>query len=450
MSSGFSPRLTFALAICFMNSVAAQSLNVESASSNNLISNSSTSSSIQQPLYSEITKDQKSFLVTLKDLVNIESGSGDREGLDKLSIYIFNRLKALGGQVEYIEPGDASAYRMFDTPKKIGRMVKAEFTGIGTKNILLIAHMDTVYLKGMLKNQPFKIVEDRAYGLGIQDDKQGVALILHIMGVLNKAKFKEYGKITVLINADEEVSSPGSRDLIVKLGANHDATLSFEPSLYNLDLISLTTSGVGAVNLKVTGKASHAGFAPELGQNALTELAYQIQQMRDLSEPEAGIKMNWTLANAGTNRNVIPSNAEASADVRVLSKDGFDVIERKIKDRVKTQQNSDVTVDIALERRRPALVAGSEALALAEYAKKIYAELGKDLVLNKVGAGAATDASFASLNTNNPVLESMGLQGFGAHTDKDEFILISSIVPRMYLNTRLIMDFSRNKINLGK
>ena len=222
-----------------MNSVAAQSI---------------PAPRIQETLYSEISKQQKPYLSTLKDLVNIESGSGDREGLDRISTYIFNRLKALGGQVEYIEPGEAAAYRMFDTPKNIGRSVKAEFNGFGVKNILLIAHMDTVYQKGMLKNQPFRIDGDRVYGLGIQDDKQGIAVILHIIDVLNKSNFKNYGKITVLINADEEVSSPGSRDLIVKLGSSHDATLSFEPSLYNSDLISLTTSGVGAVNLKVSGK----------------------------------------------------------------------------------------------------------------------------------------------------------------------------------------------------
>ena len=64
---------------------------------------------------------------------------------------------------------------MDDTPPNIGQMVHAEFRGTGTKKILLIAHMDTVYLKGMLKDQPFRVDGDKAYGLGIADDKQGVA-----------------------------------------------------------------------------------------------------------------------------------------------------------------------------------------------------------------------------------------------------------------------------------
>ena len=399
----------------------------------------------QEPTYSVVEKEQKPFLTTLKDLVSIESGSRDREGLDKISQLIFNRLKALGGQVEFIEP-DASMYRMHDTPEKPGRMVKAEFKGTGTKKILLIAHMDTVYLKGMLAKQPFRVDGDRAYGLGISDDKQGIALILHTIDSLKKLKFNEYGKITVLINGDEEISSPAGRAYFSKLGAEHDVTFSCEASQVKSDRIALTTAGIAAVNLNITGKASHAGSAPELGRNALDELSFQIQQMRDLSDPKEGIKMNWTLATAGTNRNVIPSVAFATADVRVMKKEDFDVVESKVRERAKTQQIADTKVDIGFERRRPPLITSPQSLQMAEYAKKVYAEIGRDLVLGTVAAGGGTDAAFAALNTQNPVIESMGVQGFGAHSNDDEYILVSSITPRMYLLSRLIMDVSQGKV----
>lgn len=55
-------------------------------------------------------------------------------------------------------------------------MVLARLQGQGTKNILLIAHMDSVYLPGMLQDQPFRIDGNKAWGLGIGDDKQGVAV----------------------------------------------------------------------------------------------------------------------------------------------------------------------------------------------------------------------------------------------------------------------------------
>ena len=399
----------------------------------------------QEPIFSVVEGEQKPYLTTLKELVSIESGSRDREGLDKISLLIFNRLKALGGQVEFIEPGK-DMYRMHDTPDKPGRMVKAEFKGDGKKKILLIAHMDTVYLRGMLAKQPFRVDGDRAYGLGISDDKQGIALILHTMDSLRKLKFNEYGKVTVLINGDEEISSPAARAYFSKLGAEHDVTFSCEASQAKSDRIALTTAGIAAVNLNITGKASHAGAAPELGRNALDELSFQIQQMRDLSDPKEGIKMNWTLATAGTNRNVIPSIAFATADVRVMKKEDFDVVENKVRERVKTQQIPDAKVELGFERRRPPLVTSPQSLQMAEYAKKVYSELGRDLILGTVAAGGGTDAAFAALDTQNPVIESMGVQGFGAHSNDDEYILVSSITPRMYLLSRLIMDISAGKV----
>jgi glutamate carboxypeptidase len=385
------------------------------------------------------------FLETLKSLVSIESGSRDREGLDQISALIFKKLEHLGGQVEFIEPGEG-LYKMYDTPDRPGRMVKAEFKGNGSKKILLIAHMDTVYLRGMLAKQPFRIEGDRAYGLGISDDKQGIALILHTLETLKKTSFSGYGKITVLINGDEEISSPAARSYFAKLGAEHDATFSCEASQAKSDRVALTTAGIGAVNLNLIGKASHAGSAPELGRNALEELSFQIQQMRDLSDPKEGVKMNWTLASAGTNRNVIPSVASASADVRFLTKEGFDVIEKKVRERLKTQQIPEVKIDVSFERRRPPLVTSPQSLQMAQHAKKVYAEINRDLVLGTVAAGGGTDAAFAAINTDHPVIESMGLQGFGSHSNDDEYVLLSSIVPRMYLLSRLIMDISTDKV----
>jgi glutamate carboxypeptidase len=299
----------------------------------------------------------------------------------------------------------------------------------------------------MLAKQPFRVDGDRAYGLGISDDKQGIALILHTIDSLKKLKFNEYGKITVLINGDEEISSPAARAYFSKLGADHDVTFSCEASQAKSDRVALTTAGIAAVNLNITGKASHAGSAPELGRNALEELSFQIQQMRDLSDPKEGIKMNWTLATAGTNRNVIPSVAFATADVRVMKKEDFDVIEKTVQERVKTQQIPDTKIDLAFERRRPPLLISPKSLQMAEYAKKVYAELGRDLILGTVAAGGGTDAAFAALDTQNPVIESMGVQGFGAHSNDDEYILISSITPRMYLLSRLIMDISAGKVS---
>jgi len=399
-----------------------------------------------EPVMSAVKKESVPYLETLKSLVSIESGSGDREGLDKISSLIAQRLKDLGGKVEFIEAG-SDLYKMFDTPARPGRMVHAQFRGNGTKKILLIAHMDTVYLRGMLADQPFRVEGNRAYGLGISDDKQGIAMILHTLKVLKGINFNNYGLVTVLINGDEEISSPASRSTLTKLGAEHDVTFSCEASLAASDRISLVTAGIGAVTLNVSGKASHAGSAPEQGRNALYELSHQILQMRDLSDPPSGVKFNWTLAQAGTNRNVIPAKATATADVRVLRVDDFNNIEPKVAARITNKLIPETKVEFNFERRRPPLQSNPAGLAVANYAKKIYQEeLGLDLSFSTQAEGGGTDAAFAGLNNQNAVLERFGARGFGAHSNDAEYILIDSIEPRMYLLTKMIMDISAGKV----
>lgn len=394
-------------------------------------------------------KEKQPLLDSLSQLVSIESGSRDLPGLEKIANLIAEKLRALGGQVELIEPGSPASpevYRMEDTPEKIGKVVKATFKGTGTKNILLIAHMDTVYQTGMLARQPFRIDGDKAYGLGIADDKQGIAVILHALAVLKQLDFKEYGTLTVLINADEEISSPGSRALITRIGSQQDAVLSHEGSYVTEDKLSLATAGIGSVSLKVQGKASHAGSAPEKGVNAFYEMAHQVLQMRDLSDPATGLKMNWTTAQAGTNRNVIPATATAGADVRVTKVADYDRIEREIGERSKKQLIPEAKVEVKFERRRPPLESSAASMALARHAQGIYAELDRKLAADDKVAGGGTDAAFAGLSTQAGVVERFGLQGYGAHSADAEYVLIDSIEPRLYLVTRMVMDISRGAV----
>jgi len=397
-----------------------------------------------EPVLSLAKKEKPALLDTLKDLVSIETGSRDLEGLDRAAELIAARLRALGGHVELVDP-TADAYRMEDTPARIGKIVHARFEGKGTKKILLLAHMDTVYLRGMLAKQPFRIDGSRAYGLGISDDKQGVALIIHTIAMLKAMDFRGYGLVTVLVNADEEMSSPGSRHLLTRLGAEHDAVFSCESSRVDSDKLALATAGIASVILKVKGRASHAGSAPELGRNALYEAAHQILQTRDLSNPATGLKMNWTLMSAGTNRNVIPADAVATADVRVLRVSDYDGIERAVRERIGNRLIPDTQVEMAFERRRPPLEATPAGRALGEHAGRVYAELGRKLAVDTVAEGGGTDAAFASLNTKAPVIERFGLQGFGAHSNDAEYIALDSIEPRLYLLARLIMDVSQGK-----
>ena len=402
----------------------------------------SASAQYVEPVFSLVQQERQAYLETLRELVSIESGSSDLEGLNRIADVIAGRLRALGGDVEFVDP-PADMVRFENTPPRTGRSVVGRFRGTGTTRILLLAHMDTVYPRGMLAEQPFRIDGARAYGLGIADDKHGVALILHTIGLLQAMNFSDYDLLTVLINGDEEVSSAGSRTLITKLGSEHDLVLSCEGG--GREAILLTTAGIAAVQLTVTGRASHAGGAPEQGRNALYELAHQILQTSDLSNVGRGIKMNWTLASAGSARNVIPAEARATADVRVLRVADYDRIERQVRDRIGRSFIPGTTVDMVFERARPPLEATAAARAVAAHAQRIYRELGKGLDVQTAASGGGTDAAFAAMDTRAAVLEGLGLRGFGAHSDASEYVEIPSIEPRLYLLTRLIMDAAQGK-----
>jgi glutamate carboxypeptidase len=399
-----------------------------------------------EPVLAQARRHKAPLLETLKALCNIESGSRDLEGLDKVAELVAARLKSLGGEVRLIDVND-DVYRMEDTPERVGRAVRAIFRGSGNKNIMLLAHMDTVYPKGMLARQPFRIEGDKAYGLAIADDKQGVAAILHIVAMLKELGVRDYGTLTVLINADQEIGSPGSRKLIATLGAEQDVTMSFESSRADSDKLSLASAGIGVATLTVQGRAAHAGSAPEEGVNALYEMAHQVLQMSKLSDPATGLKLNWTLASAGANRNVIPADAQAQADVRVLRAADYDAVERRIRERSAQKLLPESGVTVLFERRRPPLEASDASEALAGHAQTVYRELGRELVLDPAAESEGTDAAFAAPGKRNAVVERFGLQGYGAHTADAEYILLDSIVPRLYLAARMVMDVARGALN---
>ena len=410
-----------------------------------LLVGGSARAQVDESALTQVQRQRAPLIDTMRELVSIESGSRDFDGLSRIADVIAGRLRMLGGDVDLVEPADI--YPMQDTPVQIGHTVVARFRGTGTRRILLLAHMDTVYLKGMLAEQPFSVEGNRAYGLGIADDKHGVAVVLHTIAVLNALDFDDYGLITVLINADEEVSSPGSRSLITALGREHDVVFSCEGG--GRDRVRLTTAGIGAFKLTVRGRASHAGAAPDEGRNALYELAYQIMQTRDLSEPATGLKMNWTVASAGNTRNVIPAEAQATADVRALSMADFDRIETDVRRRVRRQLIAGTVLDLIFERRRPPLQVTRVSRALARHAQRIYRELGRELTVDEDSSGGGTDAAFAALETTAPVIEGMGLRSVGAHSNDAEYVDLDSIEPRLYLLTRLIIDVALDKLTIG-
>ncbi|UXC39410.1 M20/M25/M40 family metallo-hydrolase [Cupriavidus gilardii] len=379
---------------------------------------------------------QPKLIESLKEMVSIESGSRNAAGLAQMAAYAEKRLAALGATTERVKPKSG------DSP-----IVKGTLTGNGKARIMLIAHMDTIYPPNTLATQPIRQDGNKLYGPGIADDKGGIAVILHALEILQAGGWRDYARITVLLNADEEIGSDGSGELIAALGEQHDVVLSCEPTaakaVVKAEALLLGASGTASATMEVKGRAAHAGAAPEHGRNALLELAYQLQQTRDIAKSVPGTQLNWTGAQAGVVRNQIPEVAVATADVRTTVKDGPQQLKAALERKVaESRLIPDTHTTVSMEVGRPPFVVNDKGRALAKRAQQIYAELdGRPLALAE-GTGGGTDAGYAALSGKPAVVESFGLAGFGYHA-RDEYIEIDSIVPRLYLMTRMLQEIGK-------
>ncbi len=398
-----------------------------------LIASGAWAQTRNETLLSAATAEQPAAVKTLERLVNIETGTGNAEGMSAMGQLLESELSALGATVtrHKAEAGVA------------GDNIVGRIQGQGGKNILLIAHMDTVYVKGTLAKAPFRVDGNRAFGPGIADDKGGIAVMLHALRLLRAQGFSGFGTITAMFNTDEEKGSFGSRDLIQQLAGQSDFVLSFEPTLALKENLTLATSGIAYAEVRIRGRASHAGAAPELGVNALVEAADLVLRTQDIDDKAKGLRFNWTIGKAGEVSNIIPDEAVLSADVRYARNEDLDAAIKKLEAGAAKKRLADSQVEVKVTRGRPAFNAGPEGRQLVDKAVAIYREIGADLsVIERTGGG--TDAAYAAL-AGKPVIESLGLPGFGYHSNQAEYVMIDAIARRLYLAARLIMDLGQGK-----
>ncbi|AMM25215.1 glutamate carboxypeptidase [Variovorax sp. PAMC 28711] len=384
-------------------------------------------------LFDAATAEQPAVIKTLEKLVNIETGTGDAAGIAAAGNLLEGELKSLGFTVT----------RHKSAGLVVGDNIVGKLKGRGGKNLLLLSHMDTVYLKGTLAKAPFRVEGNKAYGPGIADDKGGSAVILHTLKLLKDYGVRDYGTITVLFNTDEEKGSFGSRELIEEEAKQHDYVLSFEPTSAESEKFSLGTSGIAYVQANIKGKASHAGAAPELGINAVVEASDLVLRTMDLDDKAKGLRFNWTIIKGGAVNNIIPESATVNADVRYARNEDFEVAMKTLEERAQKKKVPGAEVSIVVTRGRPAFNAGEGGKKLIDKAMGFYKEAGGVIDVEE-RTGGGTDAAYAALS-GKPVIESLGLPGFGYHSDKAEYVMIDAIPRRLYMSARLIMDLGAGK-----
>jgi glutamate carboxypeptidase len=224
--------------------------------------------------------------------------------------------------------------------------------------------------------------------------------------------------------------------LIKRLAREHDVEFNMEPG-DPPDALTVWRKGSANIRIHVKGRAAHAGMAPQDGRNAAVELTHQVSALQGAFPTSgSGITVNLTVLRAGDRANIIPDEAEATLNVRYRTPEEFDAILAKIEAGTHTTQVPDTTVTLAHDPAFPPLTENAQIDALAARARAIYAEIGKTVELS--GNGGASESALA-MSVGTPALDGLGYVGGDFHTDH-EWIELNSVVPRLYLFTRLLME----------
>ncbi|MGD0494272.1 MAG: M20/M25/M40 family metallo-hydrolase [Steroidobacteraceae bacterium] len=206
------------------------------------------------------------------------------------------------------------------------------------------------------------------------------------------------------------------------------------------DALTVWRKGAGDILIQVAGRAAHAGMVPENGRNAAVELVHQLAAL-DGAFPHtgSGTTVNLTIIKASDRSNIIPAFAEATLDVRFRKLTDFDAILSNIKARLAPTIVPDTVVTaMAAGSVYPPLTENAQIDALGASAQGIYGGIGKTVTLS--GNGGASESAVA-MSVGTPALDGLGYVGGDFHTDH-EWIEVSSITPRLYLFTRLLMETS--------
>jgi glutamate carboxypeptidase len=268
------------------------------------------------------------------------------------------------------------------------------------------------------------------------DMKAGIVQSLYAVDALRSAGL-DTPTITLLITSDEETGSRTSRGLIEEEARRARAVLVVEPSSDG-GRLKTARKGIGMYTLAVTGRPAHAGIEPEKGISALLELAHQTVALHALTDLEKGISVTVGRASGGTRRNVVPATAEAEIDLRVLTAEQAEELDRAIMDLKPTLPGAKVEIEGGINRPPMERTAEVERLYLlaAEAAEELNLSLGESL------SGGGSDGNFSAA-LGVPTLDGLGAVGGGAHA-LDEHVCIDELPRRAVLLAGVIERLGRS------
>jgi glutamate carboxypeptidase len=374
---------------------------------------------------SYIKEKQEEMLQLLERLVNIDSGSYYKAGVDTVGAALKEKYEEMGFVVKVKEEA------------KFGNNMIIQHRDAVDPKIILVAHMDTVFPIGTTSERPFRIEGDRAYGPGVVDMKASQVELIFALKTLKDLGVRGYENVLVILNSDEEIGSPTSRPLIEEMSIGKEYALIMEPARKDGSLVSARRGG-GRYTIKIKGKAAHSGIEPERGRSAIEELAHKIIQLHSLSDHQRGISVNVGLIEGGSSVNTISPNAVAHVDIRISEVNQAKLLKEKIEEICATVEVPGTKIELKGDISRPPMEKNEQTKSLLEIIKEVGEEMG--LHLSDTATGGGSDASFTSAN-GVPTVDGLGPVGGNAHSE-DEYMDIPTLTERTLLLAKTIQRLS--------
>ncbi|KQY21124.1 M20 family metallopeptidase [Rhizobium sp. Root482] len=362
-----------------------------------------------------ISSQQDNMVSLLSTLVNVDSGSYDKEGVDAVGV-LLSRFFADHG----IQTRALPVERFGDTLLAGTKAVRRDG---GRHNILLMGHRDTVFGKGEAARRPFHIVGDRAYGPGVADMKAGLVMNAFILAAFQK--FSPDVPVVVMMTGDEEIGSQASRAHIEEEAGFARAVFNAEPARPTGNFVSGRKGGF-TYRFEIGGKAAHAGVNFTEGVSAISELAHKITALHGLTDVERGITLNVGLVNGGSSTNTVAAKASGEVDVRFVDGEQRGRLITDIEAILAGAIVPGATITFERQSESLPLAPTPDNVVLSALYCGAAAALGFDIVGEYTGGCA--DSGIAS-SAGAPTVCAAGPVGGKAHTG-DEYILVETLSQR--------------------
>jgi glutamate carboxypeptidase len=366
---------------------------------------------------------REAIVAFTRALVEAESPSGDEAGSKAVVSLLAAAAEAVRG-VTKIERVASENYGEHLRLRAPGDSPEA-------RPIVILGHTDTVHPRGSLRQRPWRLEGNRAYGPGVFDMKASCALALEVISAGIETGMRPKRPVVLLLTCDEETGSHTGRQLVETEARNAHAVLVLEPPASG-GRVKTGRKGTGMFSIEANGRAAHAGLEPEKGASAILELARQTDRLHALNGKAGGLSVNVGVFQGGTLSNVVAAQARADVDVRFSTLDEAARIESEILNLKPVDDRVQLVVKGGINR--PPLERNAAVLDLYNRAKAIAQQL--EFELGETQVGGASDGNFAAA-VGAPVLDGLGIAGDGAHATH-EHILIDDIARRGALLAALI------------